>query len=120
MQKSNFKILFHFANADVDVIEIKRTGIATEDKSKLYYWFLYDRVNDMIDSLGFRSMDTKGNLNIRVFDEGNFEFDTVRGTFKADNETIELKCLPESQPLDQVLKEAIGDYLTMLNLRTKI
>lgn len=117
MQKLNSRTLFHLTNDKLDIVEIKRNGIVNEDKSKLYYWLLYDKKNDMLTHLEFSSMGTKNGNEFRAFTEGSIEFSDKKGIYTIGSKKYEMQVVDPALPLAQHLQEAIGDFILMLNLK---
>ena len=117
MIKANFKVLFHLENEQIEIVEIKRNGILSDDKSKIYHWLLYDRKNDMLTHLVFKSMRNETGKEHRIFEDSTLVFDTKQGQFKERREIHNLKVLDADIVLSQKLKEAIGDYILLLNFK---
>jgi len=119
MIKLPYKILFHLENESIDILEIKRSGITENDKSKLYHWLLYNKVNDMIYKLNFQDMRSVEGKEYRKFDEGELRFDKKKGTYEDKNEKQHLNLSDTNTPLSSNLKDAVNDYLLMLTLNVK-
>lgn len=81
-----FEVLFCFENALQLVIEIKRTDIQSEDKSRIYYWLNISKKTGTIETLSFRSMDNSETTQVRTFAEGTLEWDA--NTARFNNEKL--------------------------------
>lgn len=121
MIKGNYKIIFHFDNNKYTIIEIKKTNVISQDVSKIYQWLLYDKNNDMLSKLQFKSMvsaaENKG-TEIREFEEGKLSFDQNSATYSENGkrEVLEVKST-EKSTLPKVLSEAIEDLLLLDRFR---
>lgn len=119
MLRPNYKLLFHFENDKIAIVEIKRNNVSEQDPAKLYQWLLYDKVNDMLSKLEFKSMNSTDGKEFRTFDSASLEFDTQSATFneKGKINILEVKAIDKT--LTSALKEAIGDYLLLQNFRSE-
>ncbi len=118
MLRPNYKLLFYFENDKTAIVEIKRNGIVEQDPAKLYQWLVYDKMNDMLSKLEFRSMSNDAGKEFRVFESANLEFDSKSAIFKEKEKTNILEVKAIDTPLPSSLKEAIGDYLLLQSFRT--
>lgn len=119
MLRPNYKLLFHFENDKAAIVEIKRNGIVEQDPAKVYQWLLYDKVNDMLSALEFKSMTSDNGKEFRTFNSANLEFDSKSAVFKEKEKTLILEVITADKPLGSALKEAIGDYLLLQNFRSE-
>lgn len=119
MYKSNFKILYHFENNNICILEIKRNGIVSEDKSKIYHWLMYDKVNDLLQPLVFVSMSEMTGKEVRKFNGYSLEFSTDKGILIEDKTGSRnvLEIIKVNTKLDQALKEAIDNYFLLLSFK---
>lgn len=119
MLRPNYKLLFHFENNKTAIVEIKRNGTAEQDPAQVYQWLVYDKVNDMLSKLEFKSMSSNAGKEYRVFESATLEFDSQSAIFKEKDSTNILEVKEIGKPLSLSLKEAIGDYLLLLNFRNE-
>lgn len=117
MLKPNYKVLFHFENEKIEIVEIKRSGVLSEDKSKVYHWLLYDKFNDMLTHLVFKSITSDPDKEFRVFEDSLLNFDKKEAQFTEKGKTQKLRIVNVDTLLSQKLKEAIGDYLLLQNFK---
>lgn len=85
-----YKIIYFFDSDTHSLFEIKNEDIKTEDKSKVYFWILYDKITLNIIHLSFVSMSSYE----RIFKEGKLIFDISEifdATLLIDNKKIQLK-----------------------------
>ena len=119
MYKSNFKILYHFENNNVCILEIKRNGIVSDDKSKIYHWLIYDKVNDLLQPLVFVSMSQTDGKEDRRFNGYSLEFNPEKAVLtkeKKGNQNF-FKTIDVNTKLSQPLKEAIDNYFLLLSFK---
>lgn len=119
MLRPNYKLLFHFENDQMSVVEIKLNGIAAQDPASIYQWLFYDKINDMLSALEFKSMRNEGNKEFRTFGSAAIEFDSKQAIFTEKDKTYTLTVMTTDSPLQPALKEAIGDYLLLRNFRSE-
>ena len=79
-----FKVLFFLKGKEQSIIEIKRTDIESDDKSKIYFWLRFYEKDNSIERLIFSSMKTTGEVEERKFTEGVLIFDNQSGHFSND------------------------------------
>lgn len=119
MIKPGYKLLFHLENEKIEIVEIRRNGILEDDKHKVYVWLLYDKVNDTISRLEFITMKSSENKEYREFATGKLNMNKVSGTYQEGSKTFDLKVLDPTEPLSSILKDAVGDYLLLLNFKSE-
>lgn len=119
MYKSNFKILYHFENDNACILEIKRNGIVSDDKSKIYHWLMYDKVNDLLQPLVFVSMNQTDEKEVRRFNDYSLEFTAEKAVFSDEKNGSQnvFKTIDVNAKLNQPLKEAIDNYFLMLSFK---
>ena len=78
---SRFEVLFFLKGKEKSIIEIKRTDLASEEKSKIYFWLLFDKTEKSIERLIFMEMKTIGEVEERTFTQGKLTFDSESGFF---------------------------------------
>ncbi|MEN9918184.1 MAG: hypothetical protein RL662_620 [Bacteroidota bacterium] len=111
-----YKILYHFDNAAISILEIKRAGVGNDNKEEMYHWVCYDKKNDLIFRLNFRSMNAVGDKEFREFQEGKLEFTDKTAVYSEKGNTQLLKNGSQNITLDAKVKEAVEDYLVMVNM----
>lgn len=116
MIKSKFKVLFHFENKQIEIVEIKRNGVISEDVAQVYHWLLYDKLNDMLSLLVFKTMKSEPNKEYRTFEDASLVFDSQQAQFIEKGKTQNLRVLNPETALSATLREAIEDYLLSLRL----
>lgn len=119
MYKSNFKVLYHFQNNNISILEIKRNGILSDDKSKIYHWLMYDKVNDLLQPFHFLSMNQTNDEETRLFNGFSLKFSTNKALFtdeKSGTKTS-LEIISTKQKLNQTLEEAIDNYFLLLSFK---
>lgn len=119
MVKPGYKVLFHLDNEKIEIVEIRRNGILEEDKNKVYVWLLYDKVNDMISRLEFVSMKSTENKEYREFANSKLELDKVSGVYREGDKAFDMNVIPSDKPLSPIVKDAVGDFLLLLNFRSE-
>ena len=81
----SYEILYYFEGHDIDIFEIKR-DIISEDKSKVYFWVVYFKNDQIVKRLSFQSMDESS----RTFIEGSLEFNSGEAVFTQGEHTFKL------------------------------
>ncbi|SHF87421.1 hypothetical protein [Dysgonomonas macrotermitis] len=119
MSKLNYKVLYHFENEKVAIVEIKRNGLINADKAQEYLWLFYDKPNDMLSKLEFVSMDSNDSGESRKFENATIEFNLQSATFKEKGKVLKLDVINADKSLSTALKEAIGDYLLLQSFRSE-
>ncbi|MDD4968952.1 MAG: hypothetical protein PHT07_05945 [Paludibacter sp.] len=113
---NSYKILFHFESGEYALLEIKRILDQETDKSKLYFWLLYDKSNSTLKKLNFVSMSQDEDNQIRTFEHEHLAFDTqIAVLFSADTEYF-MDVLSVEEELAIVLKQAIYEFLDKTEL----
>ena len=80
----NYKILYYFDSDTHFLSEIKDETINSDDKSKIYYWILYDKYLSDVIKLDFVSMSE----NKRIFKQGELTINEYTANLKLDNKVI--------------------------------
>jgi len=107
----NYKILFHFQNKEIDILEVKIMGIDTDDKSKIYHWLLYENKTGEIYPLAFQGMENRNGKESRTFKDSYLEFDGNTALFIKLNQTYELTNISDHTELEGCLKNEIENYI---------
>ncbi len=109
--KPTFKVLYYLDHRDISLIEVKRTDLKGEkDKTKIYFWILITKENNMVKPLTFVSINSELENEKREFKEGNLEFNKHSGRFRSKEGLFNLVVIaPEKVPPIQL--NAINDYL---------
>jgi hypothetical protein len=76
-----FRVLFCFENSVQLLLEIKRTDIQSEDKSKVYQWLRIEKSTPEISRLHFQAMDASGEQQSRTFAEGELTWNSGSARF---------------------------------------
>lgn len=118
MYKLNFKVLFFFENEKVAIIEIRRNNTTDNDPAKVYQWLVYDKINDMLSKLDFKSMQSTDNKEYRTFESEALEFDKKSAIY-TENGKKQILNIVSNNTLPTQLKEAIGDFLLLENFRSE-
>jgi hypothetical protein len=79
--KNKTKILYYFESDTHILVEIKFDIKKELDKSKLYYWILYDKNKEEFKKLDFVSMSEYE----RIFEQGKFNFNSNTGFLLMNN-----------------------------------
>jgi len=115
---SKFECLFFLENADLQLIEVKRTDLPEDAHvAEKFRWLRIEKETMEISSLHFASMDSSAEIQERYFQEGYLKFNETSGTF------IE-KFNSAQHPLDRKLdlqlstplENAIAAFLQQPNL----
>lgn len=104
---SDIKILYYFDCDTYFLSEIKKESILTDDKSKIYYWVLYDKYTTDVIKLDFVSMID----NKRTFKQGELIINEYDATLKLDNKIINFIRSQKNKELNYIL---INDILEKL------
>ncbi|MDD3322100.1 MAG: hypothetical protein PHS59_11720 [Paludibacter sp.] len=108
---NNFKTLFHFESEIFSLIEIKRLLPNETEKSKLYFWLLFDKAVLKLQKLVFVSMSSDGELEFRVFENLRLSFDKQKALLVSNNIEFQLKAVPTDVNLTGNLQLAIGEFM---------
>lgn len=107
------KVLFYFTNDNVDLVEVKREDLETDDKSKLFFWLLIN--NDKIERLTFQGMSRTDREERRFFDVGVLRFNQqVAYLTPHDNSYTQVFRLAQSNELSEDSLEQINDFINSL------
>jgi len=102
-------IKYIFDNELYTLFEIKYHYSKETDKSKLYQWFFYDKMNDTLQKLDFLSMTD----NERIFEQGKLYFNNVSATYEYDNNQIQLNSLiPSSKKSNNLVINIFAKQIT--------
>jgi len=104
---TNTGILYCFESNKYMLFETKITNKKETDKSKNYYWILYDKSNDEVKKLDFISMDG----DERLFSQGKLIFNDKNGKFFYKGNMFILNRLSNSDSLNIKLINIISDDL---------
>lgn len=108
---NNFKTLFHFESEIFSLVEIKRLLPNETDKSKLYFWLLFDNRELKLKRLGFMSMSSVGEHEFRVFENERLSFDKQKVLLITNNMEFQLKAVPKDVEMTGNLLLAIDEFL---------
>jgi acetyltransferase-like isoleucine patch superfamily enzyme len=100
-------ILYYFESDSHILVEVKFDIKNESDKSKIYYWLLYDKYNDKLEIMDFVSI---GN-DERVFKQGKFNFNSNSGTLVMNNTTINFNRDPLNMENNYKLIRILSDDL---------
>lgn len=110
----NFKILYHFESELFSLVEIKRLLPNETDKSKVFFWLLFDKQEVRIKKLNFVSMHSDGDTQFRVFTNEQLSFDSQEALLILNNEEQLLNVMPLDSELNTQLQQAIDAFLEKL------
>jgi len=111
---TNFNTLYYFESETFSLIEIKRILPNETDKSKLFFWLLFDKQEARLKKLNFVSMRSDGDTQFRVFENEQLSFDTQKALLILNNEEQQLDVLPSDSELNTQLQQAIDIFLKRL------
>jgi len=111
---TNFKTLYHFESETFSLIEIKRILPNETDKSKLFFWLLFDKLEARLKKLNFVSMRSDGDTQFRVFENEQLSFDEQKALLILNNEEQQLDVLPSDSELNTQLQQAVDVFLKRL------
>ena len=104
---NNFRILFHFESEQHTVVEIKLFLPDETDKSKLYFWFLFNKREAILQKLNFVSMSSEGENEFRVFEHERITFDKQKAELMIAQQKFGLDVIPADVDLNTELQEMI-------------
>jgi hypothetical protein len=104
---NTFRILFHFESEQFSVVEIKLFLSDETDKSKLYFWFLYDKRLGLLQKLRFVSMSSEGENEFRVFENERITFNKQKAELFSGQQKFVLDVIPADADLSIELQEKI-------------
>jgi len=107
---NNYKILYHFESEIFSLIEIKRTLQNETDKSKLYFWLLFDKQEVKLQKLNFVSMSSDKENEFRVFENIRLSFDKQKALLISDNKEFKLHAIPIDVELNRSIQQAIMEF----------
>ena len=102
-----FRILFHFESEQYSVVEIKLFLPDETDKSKLYFWFLFDKRAAILQKLRFVSMSSEGETEFRVFENERITFNKQKAELMIAQQKFVLDVIPADVELSMELQEKI-------------
>jgi len=108
---SNYKILFHFESEVFSVIEIKRFLPNETDKSRIYFWLLFDKQETTLRKLNFVSMSSEAETEFRVFENERLIFDKQEGVLVLNSEEFYLNAVSADAGLNPGFQQAIAEFL---------
>lgn len=108
---NNYKTLFHFESEVFSVVEIKRFLPNETDKSRIYFWLLFDKQEATLRKLNFVSMRSEGRTEFRVFENERLTFNSQEGVLVFNHEDFFLKVIPADVDLNIELQQAIVEFL---------
>jgi len=113
---NSYNTLFHFDSEEYTLLEIKRILDQETDKSKLYFWLLYDKLTATLKKLKFVSMSQDEVNQFRTFEHEHLAFDTQKAVlFSSDTEYF-MDLMPLEEELAIELKKAIDEFLNRSEL----
>jgi len=104
---NNFRILFHFESEQFSVVEIKLFLPNETDKSKLYFWLLFDKRQVILQKLHFVSMSSEGETEFRVFENESITFNKQKAELFSGHQKFVLDVIPSDVDLNIELQEMI-------------
>jgi hypothetical protein len=107
----DFKILYYFESDLLSLIEIKRLLPNETEKSKLFFWLLFDKPEAKLTKLDFVSMHSDGDTELRVFEQEQVSFDKQGALLNLKNEEFLLEVMPLDTVLGTQLLQAIDAFL---------
>lgn len=107
---NNYKILYHFESEVFSLIEIKRTLQNETDKSKLYFWLLFDKQEVKLQKLNFVSMSSDEENEFRVFENIRLSFDKQKAFLISNNKEFMLQAIPTEVELSGCIQQAIRGF----------
>jgi len=110
----NFKILYHFESETFSLIEIKRLLPNETDKSKIFFWLLFDKQEVRIKKLNFVSMHSDGDTQFRIFTNEQLSFDSQKARLILNNDEQQLDVKPLDSQLNNQLQQTIDAFLKQL------
>lgn len=112
---TNSKILFHFESEAFSLIEIKRSLPNETDKSKLYFWLLFDKQETTLRKLNFVSMSSDGDTEFRIFENEQLSFDKQKALLISNSKESQLDAISTAVDLKMNIRQAIEDFLSKTN-----
>lgn len=107
----NYKILYYLDSDTHFLSEIKDETIKSDDKSKIYYWILYDKYSSDIIKLDFVSMSE----NKRVFKQGELTFNGNTAILKLNNNLINFVVLQKNKTANNILINILANDILEKN-----
>lgn len=100
---NNIKVLYYFDSDTHFLSEIKDESVVTDDKSKIYYWLLYDKYTSNVIKLDFVSMlDNK-----RTFKQGELIINEYDAILKLDDKIIKFIRLQNNKKSNNMLVDIL-------------
>jgi len=110
---NNFKILFHFESEIFSLVEIKRLLPNETDKSKLYFWLLFDKRKSKLRKLRFVSMSSNTEHEFRIFENERLSFDKQKALLTTNEMEFQLEAVLPEVKLTANLQSAIVEFPEM-------
>lgn len=118
MFRDQYQVLYLFDNELTAIIEIKMKNIFSDDRNKIYRWFLYDKENDMLQPMVYKERKNENGKEYRFFeDDVLLVFDSQKAVYSKNDKSVNFKMLDSTLPLNKKLKESVDDYLAFLKFR---
>lgn len=109
-----FDTLYFLDAEEISIFEIKRlnmpTGSAVEE---IFHWMLFNKEDQQLQRLTFRSLDSSSVLEERFFSEGFLKFSDTKGTYiqKYNSGQYEVKN-KSTEKLPEELSEAVRFFFS--------
>jgi hypothetical protein len=88
---THYSVLYFLDHDQYAFVEIKRTDLPDKtDKSKLFFWLMFDKAKGSLQKLEFVSMLSDEQGEKRLFRQGQLTFGAVDGKFTG-NDSFEVK-----------------------------
>lgn len=107
---NDLKTLFHFESEVFSLVEIKHLLPNETDKSKLYFWLLFDKQKAKLQKLNFVSMTSDGEKEFRFFENGQLTFNKKNAILILDNNEFKLEVLSTDLELNMNIQQAIRQF----------
>lgn len=102
------KYLFIFENEKETIVEVKRLNMPEKSLPQdVYFWLKIDKETGICVQLKFVSMQ-KEPIQIRIFDQGKFTFDTKGAVFETEQEN---KIYTPMSKAPIYVEKAVSDFL---------
>jgi hypothetical protein len=110
---TNFKILYYFESDLLSLIEIKRLLPNETDKSKIFFWLLFDKPEAKLKKLNFVSMHSDGDTELRIFEQEQVAFNKLGALLNLENEEFLLDVMPSDAKPSTQLQQSIDAFLKL-------
>ena len=106
--------MFYLDSRELTLIEVKRNDKPQEkNKSKVYFWLLFNKSTDKIEKLDFVSMQSSKEKEERIFRQGKLNFRSTSEFFETLQRKYALENLPPTQ-LPEKIGKKIHTFLSVL------